>query len=442
MSGSFLKLVFCIYLIVVGSVSWTQAMESDIVFDQESFVPKGKYYDVTVPATLDLAERAKLSVHGLTSFLNPKSTKPPAEYGPYGHTYFNANPPYMSDMPGGPPNWGKIAESILLTRVMSGSKENMDVDAKTFQGMIKYISLHPKAPTPMSRVMLAMQDYYQIAPSDEIRQLIDTMARMHIDAVQRQGELAYWPNPIKDDVEKMLGLTGYGWTAFIQGCAIRPLARWAVMTGDTKSLDIARRAVRYTIQPQFWESEAEPRAVYGPDHGHFYGHHHSYTQALMGLLWYADAANDPHIKAFVRDGYEYMRNFGIARIGLFGEGCTTGNMTWLALKLSEMGVGDFYDDIDCIIRNHLAELQITSADKLRSTVEMMPKNVRGKFEMLKPDDPLDPINESKENIIERNVGIFLGDSTHPTLIPEHTFRDVYAIMEAARVLAGIDEAGR
>jgi len=35
-----------------------------------------------------------------------------------------------------------------------------------------------------------------------------------------------------------------------------------------------------------------------------------------------------------------MRNFGIARIGLFGEACTTGDMTLLAIKLSESGVGD------------------------------------------------------------------------------------------------------
>jgi hypothetical protein len=59
----------------------------------------------------------------------------------------------MSDMPSGPPNWGKISESLLLARVMSGSRENMDVDSKTFQGMIQYISLDPKAPTTNERVI-------------------------------------------------------------------------------------------------------------------------------------------------------------------------------------------------------------------------------------------------------------------------------------------------
>lgn len=48
----------------------------------EKLRPHGQYYQATVPDTLDLAERARLSVHALTCFLNPQ-----AEYAPYGHTY-------------------------------------------------------------------------------------------------------------------------------------------------------------------------------------------------------------------------------------------------------------------------------------------------------------------------------------------------------------------
>src|SRR6185295_4043062 len=95
-------------------------------------------------------------------------------------------------------------------------------------------------------------------------------------------------------------------------------------------------------------------AIYAPDHAHFSGHLHSYTQGLMGLLWYADATHNQRIKEFVRDGYEYCRNFGLARLGLFGEGCATGDMTWLALKLSDAGVGDYYEDADGYVRNQLA----------------------------------------------------------------------------------------
>ena len=64
--------------------------------------PTGKRYKATVPDTLDLAERARLAVHGLTAFLDEK-----ANYAPYGHTYWNGNPPYLADLPGRPPNWAK-----------------------------------------------------------------------------------------------------------------------------------------------------------------------------------------------------------------------------------------------------------------------------------------------------------------------------------------------
>src|SRR5579862_300125 len=94
------------------------------VIKEGALRPAGKRYMATVPDTLDLAERAKLSVHGLTSFLNEH-----ANYCPYGHTYFDANPPYMSDLAGGPPNWGKITESLLMARTMCGSTENLTFEA-------------------------------------------------------------------------------------------------------------------------------------------------------------------------------------------------------------------------------------------------------------------------------------------------------------------------
>jgi len=41
--------------------------------------------------------------------------------------------------------------------------------------------------------------------------------------------------------------------------------------------------------------------------------------------------------------------------------------------------------------------------------------------MAKPEQPFDPANESRESVVERNIGVFLSDSTHPTLVPEHCF---------------------
>src|ERR1700757_151836 len=100
--------------------SFLYAIEADLdqVLTPERLKPKGEYYDVTVPDTLDLAERARLSVHGLTSFLNPKQN-----YSPYGQGWFNVRVPYLtakspdgSDC--GAPNWGKISEALMMARTM------------------------------------------------------------------------------------------------------------------------------------------------------------------------------------------------------------------------------------------------------------------------------------------------------------------------------------
>ncbi len=90
----------------------------------------------------------------------------------------------------------------------------------------------------------------------------------------------------------------------------------------------------------------------------------------------------------MRQGYEYLRNWGIARVGLFGEMCAVSDMTYLAIKLSDYGVGDYWEDVDCYVRNILADRQITSADKLRKAVQTEPILAR----FLPRTAPTDPIN--------------------------------------------------
>lgn len=375
--------------------------------------PTGRRYEAVVPDTLDLAERARLAVGGLTNFLNPQ-----AGYAPYGHTYFNANPPYLSDLPGGPPNWGKIAESLILARLMCGSEENLDVDAKMLSGMLAspWMVVNPEAPTPVSCGIQALMPVYQLDPNPALKQQIDAMAEAHLRAAKLQGGGAYYYNGPTDVRETALGVLGDWMPVFIQGRAIRALTRWSRVGGEPNYLELSGKLANYLVQPRFWSAETEPKVVCGAEHGHFSGHHHSYTQALMGLLWYAQATDNPRLKQFVRESYEYLRTFGMARIGVFGEGCTVGDMTQLAIRLSDAGAGDYWDDADQYLRNHLAELQISDGAKLRKAVEGMPKG-RGKNDTTQ--GPLDPKNESIDRVIERNVGVFFSDATHPTRIPEH-----------------------
>ncbi len=384
-------LVVCCSQTVVGLDPPTES-----IFGPERIMPSGEYYTATVPDTLDLAERARLSVRGLTEFLNPE-----ADYAHYVHACFDANPPYMIWCGNGTANWGKIAESLIMTRLMSGSDENLDIQQQMLDGLIHAIDPGRKTPTAMSRAMLALMALQQQSPSAQVEKLIDLMARGHREVGQFQDAAVFYTDP---PTQKQFG---YVWQLFVHGSAIRSLARWHEMTGDRQWLELAQKLVNFIRQPRFWRAEAQPKAVAGVNRAHFMGHLHSYTQALMGLIWHAELTNDMRLKLFVRDGYEYIKNFGLARIGLFGEMCATGDMTYLALKLSGLGVGDYWDDADMYVRNTLTELQIVDAGPLRQVVESMP-----------PLDPnQDPKPETTERVLERNVGAFISDATHPTLVP-------------------------
>lgn len=406
-------LVAAAWWMLLWSVAVAGAAEPDGPIRADKLRPTGQRYETLVPDTLDLAERARLAVGGLTSFLNAK-----AGYAPYGHTYFNANPPYLSDMPGGPPNWGKIAESLILARLMCGSEEHLDVDAHMLSGMLAspWMVVNPDAPTPVSVAMQALLAVYQLDPNPALKRQIDAMAEAHLRAAKFAGDGAYYYNGPTDVRETALGVFGDWLPVFISGRAIRVLTRWSCLGEEPQYLDLSGKLASYLTQPKFWSAEVEPKVVCSADHGHFSGHHHSYTQALLGLLTYAQTSHDARLMQFVRESYEYMRTFGIARIGLFGEGCTVGDMTQLAIRLSDAGVGDYWDDADQYIRNHLAELQMTDAARLAQAVEEMPTG-RGKNDTTQ--GPLDPENESTDRVIERNVGVFFSDASHPTRIPEH-----------------------
>ena len=394
------------------------ALETKFKITEEMLMPKGEYYEATVPDTLDLAERARLAVGGLTRFLNPRR-----DYAPFGHGFYNVTKPFF--MRRGWGCWGKITESMIMTRLMSGSRENLDIERKSFEGLLK------NREGGWIRGMMSFMSLYEQTPDPVLRQLIAEMAeKKYIEKAVYDGDTVNFRDKPAENQDTKFGVRGYGWESFINGSILRGMSHWADQSGDEASLELAHKLKNFVMKPRFWQPEAAPKAVAGSDHGQFMGHHHSFLAALMGLLRYAEATDDARIMQFVRDGYEYFRNFGIARIGLFAEMCSTGDMIFLAIKLSELGVGDYWDDVDSYVRNHLVEQQVTDADKLRRAAEAKPilamwdpKNpvdmIQQPVEEMGDTYQLDPIDDSTDNVFERSVGIYLSGAAHPTHIPKH-----------------------
>ena len=86
---------------------------------------------VKVPASLDLVERARLGINGLSGTVDPN-----LDYEPYFLTFFAARPAYMvhwSSMVSGV--MPKYPEAMALLRCMSGSRDKADVE----QGILKSV---------------------------------------------------------------------------------------------------------------------------------------------------------------------------------------------------------------------------------------------------------------------------------------------------------------
>src|SRR3972149_6217779 len=91
----------------------------------------GERYEVMVPDTLDLQERATLSINGLTGPTDPK-----ADYELYWMVYFRHNPPMMNH------DWNdqvqaKFWEALPLMRLISGSGLNMHVEQRWMEVMLR-----------------------------------------------------------------------------------------------------------------------------------------------------------------------------------------------------------------------------------------------------------------------------------------------------------------
>jgi hypothetical protein len=414
-------------LLAVAGVSGAPAPEPAAVYTvtDEALLPPGEYYERKVPATLDLAERARVAVHGLTHMLNDKDL-----YSPFEHAFFNTDPPCMSRVFGpGRGCWSKLTEATLLARLMSGTDEHLDIQRQSLQNMLAWTQFD--GITPMVRALSTCMTLHEQDPNPALRQLIEKMVSSLHETARHDGSMSW--NYAQDGAfaDSKLGVIGWGWNVFIQGNALRVLSRYADGRGADDALPLARGLKNFLLQEKFWKPDGAPKAVVPYERAQFAGHHHSYTAALMGLLRYAEATNDRQVAEFVRAGYEFLRGFGIARIGMFGEMCTTGDMTFLAIKLSEMGVGDYWDDADCYVRNQLAELQITDAEKMLRAVKAEP--IFARVDPTRPDGiqqlksdvqeerPLHEVDDTIDRVVERTVGSFLSDSGTPTCIPKHRF---------------------
>ena len=399
--------------------------------------PRGQSYQAQVPDTLDLADRAGLAINALIGEVEPKHF-----YGIYQSFKFNANPPHIEG--GADALYGLVLEprtvrTLPMLRTMSGSDFGLDIERDMMRTMLSQVQrtgemVYPDNfespfrdmcyPGRIGMMAFALYNWYgrdhNVAWLDWIDLLANGLKKdaIHIDnrayypiqsAIDSKGgwhDMASGnkgPTPYHTPDEPSMDQQGTEGTA--KNDLTRALSTLVLdykLTGNKESLDLARQIAREILRPALWvdtSSEGYP----GAEHGIFEGHFHANVHTLVGLLDLADAENDQGLKEFVREGYaEALRN-GVVRVGWFpgwihpvkfgrpawlaeaDEICGVGDMVLLAVRLSDDGMGDYWDDVDSIVRNQLTAQQVIDVDLMRGAsgsgpeYDELQKRFRGGF---------------------------------------------------------------
>jgi len=395
--------------------------------------PSQGSYVTAAPETLDLSDRAATALNALTGTLDPEN-----RYEIYFGATFVANPPYMfHETTGLPTNNPKFAESFPMMRVMCGSKSFVDVEKGMMDAMLSLIAedglyyspalssrpwnkdLYPGPQSNEdfanvygnSRALLAFMAWMQYDPPGPWEEKAAGIARALSRIAVRKDDYAYfpdsrigeafsypksgWPSTDEPEVEAM-GAEG---SMFVYHSGpIRALTRWYKVSGDKQALETATRLAKFVTKKRFWGAKGVPDDITSAERAYFTGHMHGHTMMLWALLEYAIATGDCALLNFVRDGYEFARHHGIPRLGAWMnespdvEVCTISDMIAMAIKLTEAGMGDYYEDVDQAVRNQLVESQFLRADFLQQIADAAPKHIA------------QPPQETSERVIERCIG--------------------------------------
>ena len=400
----------------------------------------GERYEALIPATLDLAERASLSVNALTETLDPD----------YDHELY-----WIADLLSKQPSMyhtvddhvqAKFIQALPLVRTACGSTQNLEVERSLMQTCLRmqgpdgliYIPIKgrpwalPPEPNPwagldylptgehwcslamVGRILGAFCIYARKDPdgpwADAANRLVAGIKRVTIE----EGDIAYL---FLNCTEPGKAVTRpdakpVGFRAGVAGWLAQGLAQCYRTLGNPDARDLSLRLMRYVMRDSgYFGEDGEFREDF-PGLIHF----HAHTNQILAALEVVQATGDQDLLERALKAYSYAVSRGEPLVGFFpeflsdggtvhtSEICEVADMIAAAVKLSQLSI-DKWDDVDRWVRNQFAECQLVETGWLTD----------GHVEPVDRDKtPLFPAGcdtaqyGTTDRVIERAAGSFAG----------------------------------
>lgn len=382
---------------------------------------KGTQSTRTIPDTVDLANHARLALQGLSNMIDVDN-----DYYMWFAGWLDSRQPHFSHSSSDYACTIKILEAMPLLRAACGDESHLDIEQGILEQHLRMIDPNdgiPYAPWSEKRPWHAGHFAFGYEGSKDdwcwaglpglyLRTLSGWMAArgeswmeeaIHklVGGVEKmlvfKEDYAYFP-------DAGIGLHQYayprsGWThdrepegeqvccegseLDTQARTLHGLSAWYAISGDTKARKLMDAQTKFILKHKMWGGLVEEIGVCGAEQGHGHSHHHGRLSGLRAVMAYGMATGNDHAMEFARRGYENMRTFMVPRIGwvaangvgdapVWMEGCCHAGLIWLAIRLSDAGLGDYWDDVDAMVRNMLTEQQMTDVEKIRTLTEHFP----------------------------------------------------------------------
>ena len=414
----------------------------------------GHTYDAVVPATLDLAERARLAIHGLTSMTNPN-----IDYEQYFSVTHMGQPPVMGHNPSDMHGHAMFMEAMPLMRVMSGSTQNLHVERRWMEVLLMMQGPDGLVYTPTTGrdwIMGPTMDvasgspgsdtftekhfcllgfgtahslgvmclYARKYPDGPWAEAARRLARAYDKIFITEGDRAYlfstWMYPGREIVKpEKHPFKEYTYLAGAQAWIPHYLAIYDRALGDPMSSKLAEKIMNYNI---FEIEYNEPDGRFKPSKGvgigplakeNQYAHFHTHAMNILASLYvYLQTGNQPLLERAIK-AYEWSLGVSEPLVGFFpmctydkyigaqtAETCQVADMIVAAVMLSKIGV-DKWDDVDRWIRNQLAENQLTQVCWLQDGHLDYSRSVV-------PESYYDGKTYTTDRVAERTLGAFAG----------------------------------